>query len=157
MSPKVQYAIQVLLILGSLAAAYIVVNAADIEESYRSRVLLLGVTVGAIVAIVFNLAVDRKRRRDSRLEAVKDGNVLVPGLVAFTLIGVILCWLRAKFNITLTYRATEGRTENVDFTPKTCFIWAATGALIGATSRSIPSRRNRRRKKLLGSRTLMPG
>lgn len=66
MSPKVQYAIQVLLILGSLAAAYIVVNAADIEESYRSRVLLLGVTVGAIVAIVFNLAVDRKRRRDSR-------------------------------------------------------------------------------------------
>lgn len=66
MSPKVQYAIQVLLILGSLVAAYIVVNAADIEESYRSRVLLLGVTVGAIVAIVFNLAVDRKRRRDSR-------------------------------------------------------------------------------------------
>lgn len=66
MSPKVQYAIQVLLILGSLAAAYIFVNVADIEESYRSRVLLLGATVGAIVAIVFNLAVDRKRRRDSR-------------------------------------------------------------------------------------------
>lgn len=66
MSPKVQYAIQVLLILGSLLVAYIVINAADIEESYRSRVLLLGVTVGAIVAIVFNLAVDRRRRRDSR-------------------------------------------------------------------------------------------
>lgn len=66
MSPKVQYAIQVLLILGSLVAAYIFVNVADIEESYRSRVLLLGVTVGAVVAIVFNLAVDRKRRRDSR-------------------------------------------------------------------------------------------
>ncbi len=66
MSPKVQYAIQVLLILGSLLAAYIIVNAADIEESYRSRVLLLGVTVGSIVAILFNLAVDRKRRKVSR-------------------------------------------------------------------------------------------
>ncbi|KXB49363.1 hypothetical protein CJ202_06890 [Corynebacterium parakroppenstedtii] len=66
MSPKVQYPIQVLLILGSLLAAYIIVNAADIEESYRSRVLLLGVTVGSIVAILFNLAVDRKRRKVSR-------------------------------------------------------------------------------------------
>lgn len=65
MSPKVQYAIQVLLILGSLLAAYIIANAADIEESYRSRVLLLGVTVGSIVAILFNLAVDRKRRKVS--------------------------------------------------------------------------------------------
>lgn len=66
MSPKVQYPIQVLLILGSLLAAYIIVNAADIEESYRNRVLLLGVTVGSIVAILFNLAVDRKRRKVSR-------------------------------------------------------------------------------------------
>lgn len=66
MSPKVQYPIQVLLILGSLLVAYIIVNAADIEESYRNRVLLLGVTVGSIVAILFNLAVDRKRRKVSR-------------------------------------------------------------------------------------------
>lgn len=54
--------------------------------------------------------------------------------MAFALIGVILCWLRAEFNITLTYRATQSDAEDIDFTLKSCLLWAATGALIGATS-----------------------
>lgn len=65
MSPKAQYAIQVLLILGSLLITYIVVNVADVEDSHRSQILLAAVFVGAIAATLFNLAVNRKRRKHS--------------------------------------------------------------------------------------------
>lgn len=64
MSAKVQYAIQVILIIGSLMAAFIFVTFADVEGSTRSQILLLGVTTGAILAALFNFIVHRKRKKD---------------------------------------------------------------------------------------------
>ena len=64
MSTKVQYAIQVILIIGSLIAAFIFVTVADVGGSTRSQILLLGVTTGAIVAALFNFIVHRKRKKD---------------------------------------------------------------------------------------------
>ena len=64
MSTKVQYTIQVILIIGSLIAAFIFVTVADVEENARSQILLLGVTTGAILAILFNFIVHRKRKKD---------------------------------------------------------------------------------------------
>lgn len=64
MSTKIQYAIQVILIIGSLIAAFIFVTIADVEGSARSQILLCGVTTGAILAALFNFIVHRKRKKD---------------------------------------------------------------------------------------------
>lgn len=63
MSAKVQYIIQAALVVGGLITAFIFVSVVDVEENARSRILILGVTIGSVVAILFNFVACRKRKK----------------------------------------------------------------------------------------------
>jgi len=64
MSAKVQYIIQIALVLGALTIALLIVTGGDIEQPARSTILLAGVAIGACFALVSNFVIERKRRNE---------------------------------------------------------------------------------------------
>ncbi|RKQ35062.1 hypothetical protein C1C97_007265 [Kocuria tytonis] len=53
-------------------------------------------------------------------------------IIGFALLGALLYWLRAEFNITLSKRTPSGGVEDIDFTVGWLPTWTAVGAALGA-------------------------
>lgn len=52
-------------------------------------------------------------------------------IVGFALVGAVLYWLRAEFNISLSKRTPSGGLKDIDFSLGWLLVWTALGAVLG--------------------------